>query len=53
MAFRIKKTVFATRAVQLIKFDYHAHLVSKATFVISSKSPSPAFRKSGIYYTEP
>ncbi len=39
--------------MQLIAFDYHAHLISKAGFVISSKSPSPAFRRSGIYYTEP
>ncbi len=29
------------RAVQLIEFDSHAHLVSKAGSVISSKSPSP------------
>ncbi len=33
------------RAVQLIEFNYHAHL--------GSKSPSPAFRWSGNYYMEP
>ncbi len=32
------------RAVQLIEFDYHAHLVSKSGFLISSKCPSHAFR---------
>ncbi len=42
-----------TRAVQLIEFNYHAHLVSKACFLISSRSPSPAFRWRGNYYTEP
>ncbi len=42
-----------SRAVQLIVLDYHAHPVSKAGFLISSKSPSPAFRWSGINYTEP
>ncbi len=31
----------------------HAHLVSKAGSVISSTSPSRAFRWSSIYYTEP
>ncbi len=36
------------RAVQIIECDDHAHLVSKAGSVISSKSPSPAFRWSGI-----
>ncbi len=40
------------RAVQLIEFDYHAHLLSKSGFLISSKSPSPSFRWSGNYYTE-
>ncbi len=30
------------RAVQLIEFAYHAHLVSKAGFMISSKSASPS-----------
>ncbi len=32
------------RAVQLIEFDSHAHLVSKASSVIGSKSPSPVFK---------
>ncbi len=32
---------------------YVSHLVSSAGSVISSKSPSPAFRWSGIQYTEP
>ncbi len=32
------------RAVQLIECDSHAHLVSKASSVIGTKSPSPAFR---------
>ncbi len=41
------------RAARLIECDCHAHLVSKASSVISSKSPSPAFRWSSIYYTEP
>ncbi len=41
------------RAMQLITCDCHAHLVSKAGSVISSKSPSRAFSWSGIYYTEP
>ncbi len=49
----IKWPVLAHRAVQLSKFDYDADLVNKAGFVISSKSPSPAFRWSDIYYTEP
>ncbi len=40
-------------AVQIIECDDHAHFASKAGSVISSKSPSPAFRWSGIYYTEP
>ncbi len=31
-------------AVQLIEFDCHAHLISKAGFLNSSKSPSPVFR---------
>ncbi len=35
------------RAVQLIEFDSHAHLVSKAGSVIGSKSPSPVFKRSG------
>ncbi len=35
------------RAVQLIKFDSHAHLVSKAGSVIDTKSPSPVFKLSG------
>ncbi len=42
-----------TRAVRLIACNCHAHLVSKAGSVISSKSPSHAFRWSSIYYTEP
>ncbi len=37
-----------TRAVQLIACDVHLHLISKASSVISSKSPSHAFRWSGI-----
>ncbi len=41
------------RAAWLIACDIHAHLVSKAGSVISSKSPSHAFRWSSIYYTEP
>ncbi len=36
-----------TRAVQLIKFDSHAHLVSKAGSMIGTKSPSPVFKLSG------
>ncbi len=36
-----------TRAVQLIEFDSHAHLVSKAGSVIGAKSPSPVFKLSG------
>ncbi len=35
-----------SRAVQLIACDSHAHLDSKASSVISSKSPSPVFRRS-------
>ncbi len=35
------------RAVQLIEFDSHAHLVSKAGSVIGAKSPSPVFKRSG------
>ncbi len=35
------------RAVQLIEFDSHAHLVSKAGSVIGAKSPSPVFKLSG------
>ncbi len=35
-----------TRAVQLIEFDSHAHLVSKAGSVIGAKSPSPVFKRS-------
>ncbi len=54
---KLKRWVFnldlnwQSRAVQLVEFDYHAHLASKAGSMISSKSPSPAFRFSGIYYT--
>ncbi len=33
-----------SRAAWLIECDFHAHFVSKAGSVISSKSPSPAFR---------
>ncbi len=40
------------RAVQIIECDDHVHLVSKAGSVVSSKSPSRAFRWSSIYYTE-
>ncbi len=36
-----------TRAVQLIAFNTHAHLVSKAGSVIGTKSPSPVFKWSG------
>ncbi len=35
------------RAVQLIEFDSHAHLASKAGSVIGAKSPSPVFKLSG------
>ncbi len=35
------------RAVQLIEFDSHAHLVSKAGSVIGTKSSSPVFKLSG------
>ncbi len=35
------------RAVQLIEFDSHAHLVSKAGSVIGTKSPSPVFKLTG------
>ncbi len=42
-----------TRAAWFIECDCHAHLVSKAGSVISSKSPSPVFRWSSIYFTEP
>ncbi len=35
------------KAVQLIEFDYHAHLDSKAGFLISGKSPLSVFRWSG------
>ncbi len=45
--------VMSNRAVQLIEYDCHAHLINKAASVISSKSPSHAFRWSSIYYTEP
>ncbi len=43
----------ATRAALLIECDCHAYLLSKAGSVIIRKSPSPAFRWSSIYYTEP
>ncbi len=39
--------------MQFIEIDYHAYLVSKAGFLISGKSPSPAFKWSGSEYTEP
>ncbi len=42
-----------SRAARLIECDSHVHLVSKAGSVISGKSPSYAFRRSSIYYTEP
>ncbi len=32
---------------ELIEFDSHAHLVSKAGSVIGTKSPSPVFKLSG------
>ncbi len=41
------------RAGGYIEHDYHAHLVSEAGSVISGKSPSPVFRWSSIYSTEP
>ncbi len=41
------------RAVQIIEYNDHAHLISKAGSVISSRSPSRAFRCSDVYYTEP
>ncbi len=44
-------SILTGSAVQIIECD-NAHLVSKAGSVISSKSPSRAFRWSGIYYTE-
>ncbi len=47
---RTSSTCWA-RAVQLIKYDYHAQLVCKAGSVTGSKSPSPALRWSGTYYT--
>uniref|UniRef100_A0A673G144 Solute carrier family 45 member 4 n=1 Tax=Sinocyclocheilus rhinocerous TaxID=307959 RepID=A0A673G144_9TELE len=49
----VKYLTCYTRAARLIECDSHAHLVSKAGSVISSKSPSPAFRWSSIYFTEP
>ncbi len=45
--------MFRGRAARLIECDCYAHLVSKASSVIGSKSQSPAFRWSSIYYTEP
>ncbi len=42
--FQREKTIVCNRAAQLIECDCHAHHVSKAGSVISSKSPSPAFR---------
>ncbi len=42
---------FQLWAVQLMEFDYHAHLISKAGFFVKSKSS--AFKWSGNYYTEP
>ncbi len=47
------QSIWVCRAARLIKCNCHAHLVSKAGSVISSKSPSPAFRWSSIHYTEP
>ncbi len=35
----VSHTVGHNKAVQLIEFDYHAHLDSKAGSVIGSKSP--------------
>ncbi len=43
----IKFVIIKTRAVQLIEFDSHAHLVSKAGSVIGAKSLSPVFKLSG------
>ncbi len=46
--FQIKNTeILTTRAVQLIAYDYHAHLVSKAGYMIGGKSQSPVFKRSG------
>ncbi len=36
------------RAVQLIEFDSHAHLVSKAGSVIGAKSPSPVSNAAAV-----
>ncbi len=44
---------FQTRAGRYIECDDHAHLVNKAGSMISGNSPSPAFKWSGINYTEP
>ncbi len=43
----IKFELLEIKSVQLIEFDQHAHLDSKAGFLISSKSPSLVFRWSG------
>ncbi len=43
----VSQIVTYSRAVQLIEFDSHAHLISKASSVIGSKSPSPVFKRSG------
>ncbi len=44
---QINAALVSSRAVQLIEFDSHAHLVSKAGSVIGGKSPSPVFKRSG------
>ncbi len=43
----MSKLFFKIRAVQLIEFDSHAHLVSKAGSMTGTKSPSPVFKLSG------
>ncbi len=50
---RKMKQDISVRAARYIACDCHVHLVSKAGSMISNKSPSRAFRWSGIYYTEP
>ncbi len=40
--------IVITRAVQLIEFDSHAHLVSKAGSVIGAKSPSPVSNAAAV-----
>ncbi len=43
-----KYLIMSNRAGRYIACDCHAHLVSKASSVISAKSPSPAFKWSDI-----